>query len=78
MAILTGYKSIQKYCGLKDKNTLRKWIKIYKFPVLRLENQICALEEEINQWFTTLRKSSFDDGKWRKLLANFHQKTSKP
>ncbi len=77
MAILTGYKAIQKYCGLTDKTTVRKWIKDYKLPVLRLGNQVCALEEEINEWFVILRKNTTDDGKWRKLLANLPQKPSK-
>ncbi len=74
MAILTGYKAIQKYCGGKDKKTILKWIKLYKLPVLRLENQVCALPEEINEWFSSLRKASFDDGKYHNITANLPHK----
>ncbi len=77
MGIIRGYEKLGELCGNASKPTLKNWIKNYKMPVVRINNMVCGIEEEILTWFSELRKKSEPDKKYSKLSSNFYQRLRK-
>lgn len=50
MTKLTGWKEITQHCNL-SVNTIRKWVRLYNFPVVNVLGTVVSDTDLIDKWY---------------------------
>ena len=56
--LLTGWKEIAQFCGVRSTKTIRKWAKLYRMPVVYMCKKPTMSKSRFIDWHCNLAKKT--------------------